>query len=79
MYGDDVMYYSLLHLLLVDISSNPVPSLNQEESHGFKNAWLHFLLMSIDVLLLKIADLRYLAKLTKATAIGIIEARSFCT
>ena len=74
---------SFSHLLLLlsgDISLNPIPVHQNtlqclNEWNVFKNRRLHFIHLSINSLLPKIDELRYIAESTNAAVIGICESK----
>ena len=75
-------FNSFFHLLLFsgDISLNPGPNPQHKlqclnKWNIFKSRGLHFIALSIKSLLLKIEELRIMAKSTKATIIGISESK----
>ena len=80
MYCNSNSYHRLLLLLSGDISLNPGPfhnlqPLDQNEWNIFKHRGLHFLHLNINSLLPKIDELRHIARLTNAAAIGIPESK----
>ena len=79
-YRNSNSYYRLPLLLLGGIILNPGPfhnlqPLDHEEWNSFKYRGLHFLHLNINSLLLKIDELRHIARLTNAAVIGISESK----
>ena len=80
MYRNSNSYYRLPLLLSGDINLNPGPlhnlqSLDHDEWNIFKHRGLHFLHLNINSLLLRIDELRHIARLTNAAVIGIFESK----
>ena len=80
LYRNSNSYYRLLLLLSGDISLNPrlfhnLRQLDHDEWNIFKHRGLHFLHFNINSLLAKIDELRHIARLTNAAAIGISEPK----
>ena len=79
-FKNDNSFYSLLLLLLGNISLNPGPFSNhqlfkQEAWQAFSNRGLDLIHLSINSLLPKTAEFRDIAKRTKAAVIGILESK----
>ena len=79
-YRNSNSHYRLPLLFLGGIILNPGPfhnlqPLDHEEWKSFKYRGLHFLHLSINSLLLKIDELRHIARLTNGAVIGISESK----
>ena len=79
-FKNDNSFCPLLLLLLSDISLNTGPLSNpplfkQEVGQAFSNRGLYLIHLNINSLLLKIDELRDIAKRTKAAVIGISESK----
>ena len=80
MYCNSDSYYRLLLLLSGNIGLTPGPShnlqpLDHDKWNIFKHRGLHLLHLNINSLLLKIDELRHIARLTNAAVIGISESK----
>ena len=78
-FKNDNSFYSLLLLLLGDISLNSGPFSNpqlfKQEWEAFSNRGLHLIHLTINSLLTKIDKLRDIAKRTKAAVMGVLKSK----
>ena len=79
-YRNNSTCFPLLLLLSGDINLNPGPingsqQYNNDQWAVFKKIGLHFVHISINHLLAKVDDLLYIAKLSEAAVVGILESR----